>query len=436
MPGAGGSILNLLAGYLVDQQAYKTLVDLMLVTADGQVGAAPGGSGTTSLAMKGLVPALLGFAVEHGAIARDVKGTVATFRASPAGIVKALQGKGLLDIYEDYSTHRGFNIASRFSVSASFDTARTSTPNTVLGNSQQLSAWSVRAVLLDHRDPRAKRYAQEWRAAGLTSVEYQRAREALSKALAGWSGFTTWQSALVKRVEVEVDDPFAKDDDRNAAAARFRAILAQELPKLKALDAPDAQVSSAMSLYVAQLTGVVKARNDVYAYAREGSVATFDWTTTRDRVLPDLYTLTGVFTTSFMASRKDDFTANAAVSFYREAPAGSTRKYKEMTLTAQWDRPLGNVFEIPFILTAGARYHFIPEDIPVSAALAAASATSPKGHMVVGQAKLTVPLKTGMRIPLSVTFSNRTELIKEKDVRANFGITFDLDAAFAAIKAR
>jgi len=42
-----------------------------------------------------------------------------------------------------------------------------------------------------------------------------------------------------------------------------------------------------------------------------------------------------------------------------------------------------------------------------------------KGHLFLGQAKLTVPLLTGIRIPLSVTFANRTELIEETDVRAN-----------------
>jgi hypothetical protein len=48
------------------------------------------------------------------------------------------------------------------------------------------------------------------------------------------------------------------------------------------------------------------------------------------------------------------------------------------------------------------------------------------------QAKLTIPVKgSGVRIPLSLTASNRTELIREKEVRANFGFTFDFDSIFA-----
>ncbi|HNH83997.1 MAG TPA: hypothetical protein PL157_16620, partial [Acidobacteriota bacterium] len=53
----------------------------------------------------------------------------------------------------------------------------------------------------------------------------------------------------------------------------------------------------------------------------------------------------------------------------------------------------------------------------------------------IGQVKLTIPVKgSGVKIPISVTFANRTELIKEKEVRGNIGITFDLDSIFAKFK--
>ena len=58
-----------------------------------------------------------------------------------------------------------------------------------------------------------------------------------------------------------------------------------------------------------------------------------------------------------------------------------------------------------------------------------------KGTTAVGQFKLTVPVKgSGAKIPLSVTFANRTELIKESVVRANVGITYDLDTIFARFR--
>lgn len=38
--------------------------------------------------------------------------------------------------------------------------------------------------------------------------------------------------------------------------------------------------------------------------------------------------------------------------------------------------------------------------------------------------------QSGVRIPLSFTTSNRTELIKETEILGNIGITFDLDKLF------
>jgi len=39
--------------------------------------------------------------------------------------------------------------------------------------------------------------------------------------------------------------------------------------------------------------------------------------------------------------------------------------------------------------------------------------------------------RSGTKIPLSISFANRTELINEHEVRGNIGVTYDLDALFA-----
>lgn len=50
------------------------------------------------------------------------------------------------------------------------------------------------------------------------------------------------------------------------------------------------------------------------------------------------------------------------------------------------------------------------------------------------QAKLTIPLLAGMDIPISVSVANRTEFIKEKEVKGKFGFTFDLSKAMKAFR--
>jgi hypothetical protein len=58
-----------------------------------------------------------------------------------------------------------------------------------------------------------------------------------------------------------------------------------------------------------------------------------------------------------------------------------------------------------------------------------------KGDIAVGQLGLNVPIKSlGMKFPVSVTFANRTELVKEKVVKGNFGFTFNWDTLLSKLK--
>jgi hypothetical protein len=45
-----------------------------------------------------------------------------------------------------------------------------------------------------------------------------------------------------------------------------------------------------------------------------------------------------------------------------------------------------------------------------------------------------MPVKdSGIKVPISITASNRTELIKEKDVRGSVGLTLDLDTLMSFV---
>ena len=53
------------------------------------------------------------------------------------------------------------------------------------------------------------------------------------------------------------------------------------------------------------------------------------------------------------------------------------------------------------------------------------------GPIHLGQVKVSFSIRnSGLNIPIALTFSNRTDLIKGNDVRGNFGITYDLDSLF------
>jgi hypothetical protein len=423
----------------------KALLKVMDARVDKQVAAAPAAKGGTSLATKGAVPAVLGFAVENGALTQQVSGTVVSFRGTPIGIVKALQAKGLVDILDDYRLKSAQKFASKWSFGVSFDTSRGTQAGTLLGSAQQLSSWSVRYEALNERNARMMVYAHQWSRMAQNSAPYDGAVVQVQAALSAWTEFTAWRMALVEKVRTEVDAPLkAGRKTMDAAKVDFEKMLAQEFAKLEELTPPP-PVVKALDDYVAQLTVLEKGIDEIYKEASRGQLVTLDWTAKRDPKQPDLYTLTGVWEKALGKKLQNDLTVNGAFSLYRTEPIGSSHQFKNGELTSQYDRPLGKILVAPFILTLAFKYQYLPNDTPAStedavAAMAAGTSTTsgsstaimaPKGHLVIGQAKLTIPVKGGVKVPLSFTVANRTELIKETEVRANFGVTFDFDAIMA-----
>ena len=53
--------------------------------------------------------------------------------------------------------------------------------------------------------------------------------------------------------------------------------------------------------------------------------------------------------------------------------------------------------------------------------------------IAVAQLKLTIPVKdAGVKIPISITYANRTNLIEENEIRGSIGFSLDLDALFGS----
>ena len=438
--GPGGR--GLIAAYLIavhsDREAYKALLQALEARANKQVGSAPGNKGTTSVAMKGLAPKILGVALENGAVNREANGTVLTFRATPAGVVKALQNKELADIFADYSRSSFQRYAGRISVAASFDVSKGPNAGTFAADEHQLTNWSVRGELFNQRDPAAAEYATLWNGLLRTSAPYSAAVNTLDLQMSAWPEYVTWESQLLAEIERVVEKPLSSDPNGNipAAGGRFRALLEPALAKLEKLPNMPPGALKALDGYVAELSKQQSGIDNVYNFVAKGSLLTADWSTTRDASLPDLYAATVIWEYAFGAVRKTDLTVNGAVSFYRRKPTPEGDRLKSVDLTASIDRPLGAVLLLPkTVLTVAGRYSYVPNDSVAAAPAAAGNGTAtvpmtaPKGHIGLLQLKLTIPVKdSGIKVPLSITASNRTELIKEKDVRASFGVTFDLDA--------
>jgi hypothetical protein len=444
----GDGAPGLAAAYLIairsdgeGHDADKALLKALEARSQTQSGASSNSTASTSVAEKGLVPEILGFALENGAINRDVSGTTMTFHATPMGIGKALTKQRLPELFADYSTSGWQRYAAKLSLSASFDTSRGPSAGTLTADSHQLSAWTVKYEAVNTRDPGGAQYAPLWKEIATNSPAYQAAVKALAQALNSEPAFKTWQTAVVAQIDA-IDAQLANDKDAAAAAVKAKRVLDAEMPKLAKI-ALGKTSSDALDAYVAELTNVQKRIDAVYDFAAKGVLATAQWATTIDPSLPDLYAVTGVLEAGLGQMRNTDFTFNIAANFYKHTPESASSAFKSFEASAQLDHPLGSSFLLHgATATAALKYSYLPKDTVASGgtpdgvvAASATTGTAPKGSIVVAQGKITVPIKgTGMKVPLSVTASNRTELIKEKDVRASIGVTFDMDTLLTALQ--
>jgi hypothetical protein len=132
-------------------------------------------------------------------------------------------------------------------------------------------------------------------------------------------------------------------------------------------------------------------------------------------------------------------TFNAAADVYDSPPAG-TSAFRDLQGALQLDKHFGNT-----IGTLAGYYQYqhsasainigqgnLAPNTNIVLPSSAATLLAPKGNMVVAQAKLTFALKNGASVPLGVTWSNRTELIKASEVRGHVGLDFDWSSLFAS----
>lgn len=386
---------------------------------DEQVGATAGASGTTTLVSKGSVPEILAFAVENGAITRSQSGTTLTFRGNTNGIITALAGRGFIEMFNPASDPSG-KILDRISFSVSFDASRGAvTTPTFTGDQQQLSQWTLRAQIINERDPLDPAYTSRWdviAAGALTTLT--RASGDLYTALEADPAFSEWLKGA------------------QAAIAKLPADAAAIEKELRMqMDAfPGARLSPSTTRVLADYdraaTTLVRQRKEVLDDIASGVQVALEYTNDRPVTLPKTSNIRLVGAVGGMV----DLTGNASVTLFDTIPTGLSRRVRDYQLSAELSVRLGAPDTTgPFVLAfSGKFFHQFEDSIDENGLIL----PDTNGTTAIAQAKLIVPISkgTGMRMPLSITWSNRTELIKEKEVRANVGVTYDLDALFARFK--
>jgi hypothetical protein len=393
--------------------------------SDKQVGATASASGTTTLVSKGTVPQVLAFALENGAVTRSVSGTTVTFRSNVGGALRTLTGKGFFQLAPEQDSAL---ILNRVALSASFDTSRGADGNTFTGDKQQLSQWTARFQAINRRDPQGSTAVARWRtrlAPLQTAISGATLR--LAQALERDRAVQDWLAATAAAVSSARTVPADKPATQQVAdiEAALRAHEAQ-FPSLSQLQP---ETSSALDEYERSTSAFIAERHDVLAALRSGALVSIEYTNDRPLRAPRTSNLRLVGEVGGAV----DLTCNAALTFFNDQPAGASSRVRDVEFSGELDVTFGSADTVgAFVLSAAGKFVRQLENSFTDEGL---MMPNTNGTIAVAQIKLLVPVKgSGVRIPLSVTFANRTELIKEGVVRANVGVTYDLDPIFARFR--
>ena len=405
---------------------------------DQQMGAGPTSNSATSIVSKGGIPYLLGFAVENGAATRTEKDTSITFRLNPGGLVNLFADRGFITGYQASENDSLLKFLRKSSIGLTFDTSRGDTPDVFTGRGQQLSEISARYEFFNDRDPRKKKYAAMWEHfVANEMVKLSTQIGAATDALLDQSdkaGGIKFKEPALQAWLIQLNKEVSNIDPALTGAARINAVAA--VINTQADKVPVALVSAtavaAISGFGREFKTYTQRKNELLDTIAKGRIFTVDYTNKREVNAPDTSHFNFIYATG--NGRKVDLTANGSFTFFHSRPLASSPtsprpgKIRDFQFAAQLDIPLRGNFDFWF----SGRYERLMEDASLGSGLVLPGT---KGDIAVGQLGLNVPIKSlGVKFPISVTFANRTELVKEKVVKGNFGFTFNWDTLLSKLK--
>jgi hypothetical protein len=405
---------------------------------DKQMGAVANSSGATSLVSRGAVPAILGLAVENGALTQSISGTVVTFRGNPVGLLQLATSKGWTEGYYDDAPL--VNTLRKFSFAIGVD-QNVQRPNPKVGSSiadlakearrsgQQIGTVSVRFDLKNRRDSRDAANQAELRQLLQTEGAAAFAKFDFIDDLLLDPAYKEWREESVAQLN-------------DATTQQVRPLFLQRMEKLKALIAHHHPKFLDDLQHAQQAIKAYKASSQsVFTAMEKKPLTAVEWVHQRQMLIADYSTL------RLIHERKAGpgglvFTANTALSFFT-GNKGTSGRFRDWQASGQGEWVLSSTTS-RFQQNAGVGapslgFAFLLQRLgsatPVT--FAGISALAEAGNIAIGQAKLMVPIRgSGIKIPISFSVSNRTELIREKEIRGNIGLTFDLDVIAASIQGK
>jgi hypothetical protein len=410
-------------------QAYRYLAELG--RTDKQLGASSSGPGSTSLAEKPGIPELLALALEHGAIEQSVSGTGLTLSTSPYAFVRLLEPDNAAN-FDQYGLWR------RIGGSVTFD-MRSEDPTVGNVDINQVAEWSVRVRVIGDRSTRTKGFTKRW--TQVVQPKIQVRLNALSggidKALNGSPELRDAADASSETLKEQIAG-YLESSEGAPREQRIEAITAMTLSALKTT-VFDPISESRLKLseetfrgITTAMSGLVKAHEDLFSAQQDLggildelnrspllTVAFTHHTKEQGSAYSDAKLLFETHVAPF------DAVVNGFISWYDDPdPAFNQESVRDFGGNIELAGSVKNPF-------GRSRKLDVVEPILISAAYQLSRLEEANKAIHVAQVKVSIPVTTGVTLPLSVTYASRTDLIDEDEVRGNFGFSLDLDKLYA-----
>lgn len=404
---------------------------------DKQIGASSATAASTSAIDKPGFASLLGFAIENGFIEKDVQDTVLTLSTSPSALFSITEK----DTTKAYQRAGVFN---KIGLSASFNI---NSDNPLLANAKrsQLREYSVRYRFYGDRSSRSKELEKIWRntIAPLLAEQFRATNV---------GNITIDDDINLQKVRKETEGNLVKLLDGRIASGEFKALtkekkiedltnlvlnfvntgvvqrvktkqieISQETQNKLRLDFADA-LRIAQRKQKEALAGITEQLDTFF----KGPLGTVAYINHREP-LGNYSEFKFLFEHNGTVLKPLKFLANAGLSFYHKPNTMmNQQKMRDFNIALSLEGKTSSPFtetedlsQITYTFTGRYRRMFENRNMP-----------DRKADLANFQFLVNFPFLRGLALPISVTYSNATELERKQGVQFNFGLKLDTDKLF------
>jgi hypothetical protein len=443
-----------------------------------QEGSSSGTGGSTNLTSKGIAAKFISLASEYGALTQSTSNMTTTVQGTLAGIPVVLLKKNLA---EDCSTrlvalvpcfhHNVINWLNRISYSVSFDSSQngqslTATasgsaqanvqPATFTGNRHTINAVSGKFIAIpgaidlnklqttyNQFESAAQSAATSGDADFFKLKEVSRGAEFLSKQ-------TTVVNQLTGLIDNKADDQAILDNWSHAGTTLVEGLGVPA--NISSDEAAGNDVILRAVRFAMEYSAYIAREQEAALSLAKPPVLSFEYDENRPAGQPTNSVFRAIYQHKFNIAT---VTANGAFSIYDSDPSSSipgASRLRDIQAAAQADHDfqLNSAVTGKIGMTLTGAFYFQHQSSPailnvdpsapvpgVTFTGLPANATqvfAEKGNIGIGQLKLSVGSGSNIKVPISLAYSNRTELITKPTWRGQIGISYDFDSLFASPK--